>query len=1062
MTPIKPAATIHLPTPLLSQLDNRDAALWLSGSEVEGLDPDTTAGLFRLPWNIVLSESADGGLLAKLDEPEPIESLLVRRRGLVHPVDTDPAEVLLPPRHLAVLLLNGRGGQRRTGMAALTRRLTMLAELRKRSIKQLVVAIAGRFVVPADLDEMWADGFRTIVTFVSDDPDAGELVEQWRIAASAPSVGLIRLSPTDFAHELERQFLKGRDGRVVVRMRDERGGTRLVDVSEIDDPQRPVLGAYELLGNELLTPLLPTDLTAEEVDGFFANTAASWRPCAAGMVWERDPSAWTTLRARLRGLDRKGAEENRILYIAAESGAGATSLLRDLAWRAAESGYPTLVARPAPFSTSGLEMTNFLTRLIAAAGETSDGGRLYETPCVLAFDQDHWSGREAELVSFAREIERGGRRVCILVVTGPYAALGLQDERRFVELAHLTHQVTSDQALALGKHLNRYLSAHGTARSEQEWRAFFRSTSVQDSQGIAAFWIVLSFWLQRQLDLGETVQSRVYRQFKTADIDESMRVAILRIAAFSTVRMPLPDALLPEATTWPIADRLQDVRKELGALGLLRVRGEVDRYWAMAHDLLGRYLLTALFYDHEARKSFGYDAAVNPEHLRFLVLKDISAIPALQRNGLREVAENFAVTIFKIDPDHGHATLVPFWREALEALDGMPRSMRTTSRTFLHHGAISRRRIAADEDLFPMPIGDRILLLRRSVEDLKAALRLELIPGDETDINLYNSLALAYHDLADAEVKAGIDPAVAMASRAAAHEATRRAFSLNPDNSFVVETYARTLLSEGQADPNRSVSNALEVLNLVYSLMDKPGSEPRRNALSRLSLVAFDLLLANSGGGLRAADPESETGAIVIALGSLADGVERVHGMELRDYPLENRKNAAALLAAPPIAGNIQAVKLRYMLAVLDDPLNFELHLELLQSLQGSGPAFTPQMELELGILLFQAGRSHEGDRQFKRLRGLWKRGQHFVEVPPRLHWLLDASQADRRQVRARVVSNAEGRGFARIQEFTGVEVPFRSAEFGQGHLRPGASINGYVSFGHNGPLLRPLTATRR
>ncbi|TPN09219.1 hypothetical protein FJ973_19730 [Mesorhizobium sp. B2-1-3] len=1058
-----PPTRIHLPPPLLSQLDNRDAALWLSGPEVEGLEPDMVARLCRMPWNIVLSESADEAMLAHLDEPEPVEGLLVRRRGLVHTVDTDPAEILLPPRHLAVLLLNGRGAQRRTGMTALTRRLTMLSELRKRSIKQLVVAIAGPFEVPTDLADMWADGFRTIVTFVSDDPSADELIDQWRSSVSGPPVGLIRLSPTDFAHELEHQFLEGRDGKIVLRMRDERGGTRLVDVSEIDDPQRPVLAGYELLGNELLTSLLPSDLAAAEVDGFFANTTMSWRPYAAGMVWERDPSAWSKVKARLRSLDQKGPEENRILYISAESGAGATTFLRDLAWKSAESGYPTLVARAAPFTTSGLEMTNFLTRLMAAGDEgTYDEERLYETPCVLAFDQDHWSGRESELVSFAREIERSGRRVCILLVVGIYVGLGLQAERRFVELAHLTHQVTPSDALALGKHLNRYLSAHNTARSEQEWQAFFRSTSVQESQGIAAFWIVLSFWLQRQIDLGETVQSRVYRQFNAAGLDDSMRVAILRIAAFSTVRTPLPDALLPPTTTWPIADRLQDLRKELGALGLLRIQGDVDRYWAMAHDLLGRYLLTALFYDFEARKSLGYATALNPEHLRFLILKEISSLSALQRRDLREVAENFAITIFKIDPDHGHAIFVPFWREALEALDGMPKSLRTTSRTFLHHGAISRRRIAADEDLFAMPTGDRVLLLKRSVEDIEAALGLEMVPGEETDVNLYNSLALAYHDLADAQAKAEFDPAMIMKSRAAAREATRRAYSLNPDNSFVMETYARTLLSPLDGDSNRIVSNALEVLNLVYSLVNRPGFESRRNALSRLSLAAFDILLANNAGELRDVDPESEAGATVVALASLAEGVERSQGIELGNYPPENRKKAAALLAAPILAGNVQAVKLRYALAVLDDPQNFELQLELLQSLQGSGPSFTPQMELEMGLLLFQVGRSHEADRQFRRLRGLWRKGQNYVEVPQRLHWLLNPSRTDRRQVRAKVVSNGEGRSFARVQEFDNVEVPFRSAEFGGELLRPATSINGYVSFGHNGPLLRPLTASRR
>ena len=208
------------------------------------------------------------------------------------------------------------------------------------------------------------------------------------------------------------------------------------------------------------------------------------------------------------------------------------------------------------------------------------------------------------------------------------------------------------------------------------------------------------------------------------------------------------------------------MRKELGVFGLVRVRAEVERYWSMAHNLLGRYLINGVFYDHAARDALGYGAAANPEHMRFLVLKEISALPNLQGAGLRDVADTFAVSIFKIDPDHGHATLVPFWREVLDALDGMPRAVRTTSRTFLHHCAISRRRIASDPDTFVMSDGERVDILRRAAEDLRAALRLEAGPAGDTDISLYNSLAHALHDLAEAEAAAGVDTLVVEASRA--------------------------------------------------------------------------------------------------------------------------------------------------------------------------------------------------------------------------------------------------------------------------------------------------------
>ena len=1048
-----------IPSPILTQLDSRDVALWLSGGE-DALEAQAAITISRLPWSVVLSDRSDEEYARGVETAESIEDPLVRRRGLVHIVDTDPADVLLPLRHLAILLLNGRGSQRRTGLAALTRRLTMLKELRRRSVRQLVVVVAGPFAIPAELSELWDDGFRTIITFVTDDVGADEVIRAWRAERAGSIIDVVRAAPAMFAEALASEFLRGRDGSLAIRMRDENGNFRNVDASKVDDPQRPVLASYDLIGTDALTGLLPDDLSAAEVDGFFTDPAASWRPYAAGLPWQREPRAWEVLRGRLRSLDRNGVEANRILYVATEPGAGATTFVRDLAWRAASAGYPTLVSKRAPSTATGLEMSGLLTRLIGADRDPQDAGRLYEVPCVLAFDQSDWAGRHGELLSFAREIARSGRRVCIVLATGPVVGMEVLTDTRFIELAVLSHRVEGDDAIRLGEHLNKYLAPHNAARSPSDWRAFFSASSIEASRGVAAFWIVLSFWLQRQVDLGETVQSRVYRAFRDQISDDELRPALLRIAAFSTVREPLPDELLPVSAGWPITDRIEDARKELGVLGLIRVRGENDRYWAMAHNLLGRFLINGLFNDISMRDALGFSEAKNPEHLRFLLLREISEQPVLQQAHMREVADSFAVSIFKIDPDHGYGAFVPFWREVLTALDEMPRSLRASSRTFLHHCAISRRRIAADRDGFMVSDEERVALLTYAANELEAALRLDAGSGGESDINLYNSLAHALHDLAEAQADAGADDGIVHSTRAAAQDATRQAYALNPDNSFVVETYGRALLSQGAADETLAVDRALEVLALVYGLMDRPGSEPRRNALGRLAERAFTLLMKS--GGADKVDSETEIGAIALALAKLGEGVVRLQGTSLEDLPPANRSSAAKILAEPILAGNVQAVKLRYLLICIENPYDFPLQLELLQSLHGSGPAFTPQMQLEMALLLFQLDRAHEGDIQFRQLRSLWRRGDHFVEVPTRLHWLLDPSGSERRQVRARVASNADGRAFAKVTEFAGVEAPFRPPEFGQIRLAPGSELAGFVSFGHNGPLLRPLTAAWR
>src|SRR5262249_19855153 len=137
-------------------------------------------------------------------------------------------------------------------------------------------------------------------------------------------------------------------------------------------------------------------LTLEEVQDFFRDSARSWRPYAANMPWTRDERALRELRSVLQRLDRNGPDDSCVVYINAESGAGGTTLMRMLAWSAAEGGYPTLVARDAPFTPKALETATFMTRILEAhrlARPQEQGERLYEAPWLLAFDRMHWEGR---------------------------------------------------------------------------------------------------------------------------------------------------------------------------------------------------------------------------------------------------------------------------------------------------------------------------------------------------------------------------------------------------------------------------------------------------------------------------------------------------------------------------------------------------------------------------------------------------------------------------------------------------------------------------------------------
>lgn len=1046
---------------LFTEFDTRDVVAWLLPSFVESAGVEATANLLGLPWGFVLSETSDQALIDSLETPEPVDGPLVRRRGIIHVVDTNPSDVTLPPRSLPVFLLKGRISERSTGLAARTRRFNMLEELNRRSPKHLVILAGHNLALPEELEELWADGFRSLITIVTDAPDVESEIEGWRERIGAQVVGLVPAHAYSFSGEFVRRYTEARGDRLILRLRDVKGNVHRLDITGVDDPEHPLLGRYELLTENHLLPLLPEDLKAEEVEGFFTDPSASWRPSAAGMPWPREPTAVESVKRALRRLDREGAEENQVFYVSAESGAGATTFIRDLAWTVATEGYPTLLSTSAPFVASGLEVASYMSRCLDAATAAGIGSdlRLYEAPWLIVFDRPHWESREDELISFTRQLEKSGRRACVIFVTGPYLPLTLRSNRRFQELPTLTHQVSFSDALELGQHLNRYLRYHGATRTEADWRAFFEQSTISDERGIAAFWIVLSFWLQRQFDMHETIQNWLYRQFREKVTDPTVKEAIISIAAMSTEHQLMPQTMLPVSDDWPTASKLEDLQKELGALGMVQFTDDTRRYWALIHDLLGRFLLTGLFYDHAAREAFGLSDAQNPEHMRFLVLKRIASMPALGLNELREVADSFATSTFKIDPDHGHALFSPFWREVLTALDEMPRTLRSTSRTFLHHSAISRRRISRDSDAFRISDDERAELLERATKDIEAAIHIAPKDSDDSDLSLLNSLALAYHDYAEVEERRGASQERIEELLKNANRATYSAYQLAPDNSFVIETFARDLLGNARSDPDIAAGNAIEVLGIVYSSMQRDAAEARRPALGRLADAAFKILFEMANHLYDAGEPQTESEAIVKALKALCEGVVRFEGMVLSDYPKDNRLRAAERLANPLLRNNAQAVRLRYLLSCLDRPYDFAQQLEFLETLEGSMGGLTPQARLEMAILLHQCDRHHEAERIFRNLRQLWRNQEHYVEVPERLRWLRVRDTADRRQVHARVSMTNDGRYLANVSHLQNRPVPFRPWEFGQERLNPGMRLNGLISFGHNGPFLRPLTA---
>ncbi|HYC45662.1 MAG TPA: hypothetical protein VED01_09290 [Burkholderiales bacterium] len=868
--------------------------------------------------------------------------------------------------------------------------------------------------------------------------------------------------------------------RTVIRVRDRQGRFSKIDVTELDEPERPILERYQVIQERDVAPLVPDELREDEFVAFFRNSEESWRPYAAGLPWTRSGRPAAILKSILRRLDAGGPDENCVAYISSESGAGGTTLARSLAWECAREGYPTLVAKSVPFTPDALSVSNFLQRVHANAQPLSPRGRdssspleptestgtqhpvRYETPSIIVFDQLHWHYRDSELVQFRNELQREGRPVCILVVAGPVLGLSFFNKSVFKHLVDLNHALQEDEAQALGRHLNRFLRVYGKERNDHEWTAFYREHTVRYLEGVAAFWVTLSFWMQRQYDLSESVQEWMYRCFKENTNDDEVKHAVLEIAALSTERLPLPQQLLPASKgKWPIAHLLEDLRSSLGALGLVRVQTDGEKHWALVHDVLGRFLINALFYDFESRSALGFAEAKDAEHLRFMLLRQIAHKSMLGERAYQTIGEDFATSIFKIDPDHGHGSFASIWPEVLDALDNMPQSLRDTNRVFRHHTAVSRRRIARlDERFYGVTNALRIALLLRAIEDINYALSfIEYSPGSEPNLNLFNSLANAYLDLAEAEAVEGAPRPRILELRKLASEATHKAYVESPTNSFVLETYVKNLLESARDPGELAIEHCIEALGLVFSALISDEATYRKSQLGALADQGLAILLQQTPPDIEDAEPRREVDVLIAAWKVLAKEGNYQIGRGLSAVPEENRVRALQLLGHPLGRGNMQVLRLRYDLLSLTSPFSFKQQLELVEQLQATKYRVTPQLRLEYAILLFQNQRSVEGDKVFRFLRQLWRESEHFVQVPERLRWLRDMNDSTLRTVQALASADFENRALARVQDFGNTLVPYRPEEHGFRDPKPGYRFACHVSFGHNGPFLRPPTA---
>ena len=290
-----------------------------------------------------------------------------------------------------------------------------------------------------------------------------------------------------------------------------------------------------------------------------------------------------------------------------------------------------------------------------------------------------------------------------------------------------------------------------------------------------------------------------------------------------------------------------------------------------------------------------------------------------------------------------------------------------------------------------------------------------------------------------------------------ARDAANSAYDANPTNSFAIETFVRHLLSDPAEGSRQVLENCTRALGIVFATISSNQESYRQASLDGLAGQAVQRLLEYKPDNDILRSPRSPVDVLVNAWIALFDGVNSSE-FSLEDLPKENRLRAITELDHEAGKSNPQVVRLTYELIALTFPLNFHRQLSCLEQLQGIHGSESPQERLEYAILLFEVGRPTDGDRIFAELRRLWRDTDHFVRVPDRLKWLVDP-HGSAKVVQAVVRPDGVGRPMAQVQQLRNCRAPFRPEEFGVQRPSLGMRLSCMVSFGYNGPFLRPVTA---
>lgn len=1065
---------------LLSDIVARDCVLWLTSKSIDVEDIDLMVSLTGCPWRAVFVESSDAAFAEALSERGHLLDSIDSSGAFIHLIASDPLSLQLQRRAKPLFFLNGRADRSGAESASLPkrsadrRRLNMTARLRELEPRRVVVVGPSTDSAVEDLVSLWECEFRSLLTFVTDDSCFRDSCDKKMGEIAGLNVlHWIAKPAREFAHTLLEQLKELTTPSALIAPVQLPGGAVVnIDLARAELAEQPISDVCEFILLKDTLPVSAGDLREDEFHGFFTRAASSWRPFAAGLPWLPNPAPERVLFGALRDQLADAPGSVQVLSVLSEPGAGGTTQARALALAAARAGFPTLLAKQEAGIPAGLEVTGFLYRasqvVAQRAAEIGYAGA-GEPVWLLVLDVQHGERSSYDLERLCSELARSGRKVAILKVAPASFPPQLPESVPYKELVLLSHELDEEDVEDLGNHLNVFLKVHGKHKTAHEWVSFWKSHRPDIDAGGASFWIALEFWLAGFLALGESIQGWVTKQFNELNDHREIQRAILEIAALAIERKATPERILEPLQTQklPWVTALESARSNAPGLGL--VSGEsfpYGRVWAIGHDVLARYLINGVWNDRQLCASIDLPLCEDPIALRLDLISRLVQRSAVADAFARPFVVALATTILKLDEQNGNAEFFKHWRKVLNILESVPPVVRLSSRAFNHHLAISRRRITQD-DLFQLERSEKRDLLNLAAKDIEFSLdQIEPSQDDESTLNLLNTLALVYQDLAD--LARSEDDLVELARLLDKSDAiTNRALKENPNNSYVLETAAKNQLRQGlgTADSAERVESAARALSFVFQASQLDTATTRRMKLGVLAAQALRVLRENNATEAinRLCSQGSPYGFIAKAWAEISptESDEAILTLDAVD-----RKSAVAALRVLELSPerNWLLVRLMYDLLVIGSPVDHLGQLRLLDELAATkGYQLSLQQVLERAVLLFIAGQHNPAAEEFKFLRPRVKESQVVVFVPPRLRWLPTPDKKNRAVCSARVVdSAAAARGMAQVKELGGTWAPFNPQEFGKSRMAAGEQFKCHVTFAAMGPFLKPIEGSQR